>query len=492
VGRAGTVGAGTVGAETVGAETVGAEAPRIRPRRTAMARRNNAILLGVAFVVFLYALFPGRFDGDSFNMWQQSADLGLISDWQSPLMTVAMSVTREFVTGPAILFVAQLATWFFGLFVLTDALIRSGRRWTGQVISLACTVPLVSFIFVDVNKDTALAALGMVLLGVLARAALLGRRPSLLGHVGLFALCVMFLGLRKNAFIALAPLLAAFLYLVAPVLRRSPVRWIGAALVVLATLAATENWIDYKVIGAARTHEERALVMFDLAGIANFSRQDPSGGLFGPGFAERAHGCYTPKYHDTFEWGPCSDYGARLAALVQTKPGRDQLYATWLSAIAKHPVAYLKHRVSFFNVFLRVDCQGCTDQMTAGVTWERPWRLVPKERASLVGQLMQRVATPLYVGPAGRGVLWILVLAVAGLALVRGAWQAPLGRVGVLALAVVASALAYTLTLLPLGVSFALRYLHWTIMLAVIGLPLTVAALRRPGSTRAQVRAPEP
>jgi hypothetical protein len=447
--------------------------------RQAAARRNNAVLLGVVFVVLVYALFPGRFDADSYNIWLQSADLALISDWQSPLLTVVMSVTREFVAGPAILFVTQLATWFFGLFLLTDALIRSGRRWTGQLISLGCAVPLVSFIFVDVNKDTTLAALGMLLLGLLARVALLGRRPSFLGHLGLFALGVLFLGLRKNAFIALAPLLAAFVYLVAPALRRSPVRWVGASLLALAAMAATEHWIDYTVIGAARTHEERALVMFDLAGVAYFSRQDPSDGLFGPGFVDRARACYSPKFHDPFEWGPCKDYGARLAALVQTKPGRDRLYRTWFSAIAAHPVAYLKHRVSFFNVFMRVDCQQCVDAMTAGVTWERPWRLVPKERVTITGELIQRVAFPLYVGQTGRGVLWALALGVAALALIWAALAAPLGRLGVLALAVVMSALAYPAALLPLGVSFTLRYLHWTIMLAVVGLPLTVSFLHR-------------
>jgi hypothetical protein len=447
--------------------------------RIARARRGNVILIGITFAVLCYALFPGRFDADSYNMWLQSAPGIAISDWQSPVLTVAMGVTREFVAGPAILFTLQLATWLFGLYLVTDALIRSGRVWTGQLISLGCAVPLVSYIFLDVNKDTALASIGMLLVGVLSRAALLGRRPSFLGYVGLFALCVLFLDLRHNAFVALAPLLCAFLYLVTPALRRSPARWIGATLAVLLALGATESWFKYRVIGAVGIHEERTLIMFDLAGVTVFSGRNSSGGLFGPNFVARATACYSPKFHDPFEWGPCKEYGQRLAELVQTKPGRDRLYGTWLSAVAAHPIAYVRHRLAYFNVLMRINCADCEDGMTAGVQWERPWRLVPKERVTPVGVMMDRMAHRLYWGELGRGVLWMLALAAAATALAGSARSAPLRRDGVLALAVVASALIYPLALLPLGVAFPQRYLHWSIMLAFVGLPLTVSCLRR-------------
>ena len=101
-------------------------------------RRINAAFLGLSCLFLIYALFPGRFDTDSAWMYAQSADIQNFTDWHSPLLTLFMMVSRNVAEGPAPLFVAQLLSWHLGLYLLTDRLIETGRRWAGLAPPRRC------------------------------------------------------------------------------------------------------------------------------------------------------------------------------------------------------------------------------------------------------------------------------------------------------------------------------------------------------------------
>lgn len=439
------------------------------------ARLQNAALLGLAFMVLTYALFPGKFDADSAWMYAQAYDLHVVSDAHSPLLTFAMAVSRDITEGPALLFVLQLAGWIFGLWLFSDTLIAAGYPSAGMLSVLGCLTPLVSYIFLDVNKDTGMAALGTLLVGRLTRIALLGWRPTLYSYLGLGLLAVAFLGLRHNALFALAPLVLVFV-VHWPKMRRG---WRSALLVasaMLLVLTAADHWVKYHALAAQRAWGVRALVMFDLAGITSYSGQDASSGLFGANFHARAAACYTPKWHDPFEWGPCRDYGATLAQLAQTDGGRLRMYKAWADAVVGHPFSYLRHRLAYYNQLMQFACRDCETPMTTGAIWSRPWEPPPRRLTSLE-VLLDAVANGFYRSPLGRGWVWMLVLIAcnATLALLlRRTRERPLPLLG---LGIGASAQLYALALFAIGIAYPSRYLHWTVMLGILTLTLTGAAM---------------
>lgn len=438
-------------------------------------RRQNGLFLLLAFAALVYILFPGHFDSDSGWMYQQSRDVHTINDANSPLLTFLMSMTREFAPGPAILFTAQLAGWMFGLWLVSDALIGAGHVWTGPLCVLALLFPLTSYIFIDVNKDTGMAALGLVLVGLLVRTALRPRRATIYGDLGLAALAVAFLGMRINAFIALAPLVLVFALNRWPALRRFWGRGLLLAAVIAGALISADHAVKYDAIGASRFWGVRQLAMFDIAGVTRYSGEDASSGLFGPDFRADAFRCYTPRWHDPFEWGACKADGARMASLSQTPAGRRAIYRAWFKAIAGHPVSYAHHRLAYFNQFMRIACTGCATPMTTGAIWPRPWEAQPT-RITSAEVVLDRLATRVETSDLARGWLWMAAL------LACGAWSAAILRrnadptLPLLALGLSASGFAYALAFLAIGVAYSSRYLHWTMMLGILAIAVTCAA----------------
>ncbi len=444
----------------------------------ALSRRLNFAFLVLLFALQIYALYPGRFDADANFMYLQSADLAGVTDHHSVLMTAFMALGRRIAAGPAPLFLLITTTWIVGLWLVSDTVIQSGRRFAGLLISLFCALPLISFIFVEANKDTAQAALGLVLVGALARTYLLDRPPGPLAIVGLTVLSVMFLDLRHNAAIALTPLVAIFLWRVSPWVGRSWLRAGAATLGVMGLLLTASHVVKYGVFDAGRSYGVRQLVMFDLAGVTRYSGQDGAFGLLGPKFRERALECYDPKFHDPFEWGECKEYAPMLADHASRPEGRAAMAKTWAKAVITHPAAYLRHRFAYYNQLIRANCQFCSDYMTLGLTWERPWRLAEKERISEAGRLYEKAAVSMYLSQLGRGLLWLIAIGAGTIMLlIQARRRRRLTPQAALALGLAASALLYALALLVIGVAFPLRYLHWTMMIGGIALILAAPSV---------------
>ena len=441
-------------------------------------RQLNAAFLGTLCLFLIYALFPGRFDTDSGGMYAQSAGLFRSEDWASPLLEMFMSVGRRVAEGPAPLFVLQLMSWCFGLFLLTDFLIQRGHRLSALCISIGCAAPLVSFIFIDVNKDTALAALGSPLIACAVRTSLSDRRPHPLQQAGLAMLAIAFVGMRNNAIVALAPLICAWAWIVYGPPRGSWLRGADVALGVTLALVAGNKIIEYGLLKAHRSHIERALFVFDLAGIDADANASAGAEVLGPEFPRRVRACYTPKLWDAFEWGACKEVGARSAELSRTAAGRAALHGAWIKAISQHPLAYLRHRAKSFDALNRIDCDAdCSGLMTGGVSLVRPWKPGTVDRISRAALFLERLANDQYVGVLGRGVLWLGLLTLSmGILAVR-LWRDRTDRFALLTFAIGASGLLYDITLFLIGVAYPLRYLHWTVMTAIIAAAMTFSTL---------------
>jgi hypothetical protein len=235
--------------------------------------------------------------------------------------------------------------------------------------------------------------------------------------------------------------------------------------------------VKYDLLKAEPSHLIRELYIFDIAGVSRYADRDMSAGLLGPGFLARNRACYDPRFHDPFEWGPCRDYGARFAVLATTGEGRAAMRYAWAKAIAVHPVAYLEHRITYFDRLTRTLCGTCENRMTWGVSWLRPWREGLTERVVPAGVFWERLAFALYDGPTGRGLPWMVLLAGCLVVLaVLHRRRAP-SPAALLAFGLALSGLGYALALFVIGIAYPLRYLHWTIMLAGMALPLVVSVV---------------
>ncbi len=187
------------------------EGPSLELQRPSIRRTRvqNAVFLLLAFAFLVFAMFPGRFDGDAIGQYRKA--------WRSVQRHPfghGCGVARDAVghrPGPGTDVRAPACLFVAGLFILSDSLIATGRLIAGQAVSVLALAPLLSFDFFDVQKDALLSGLLAVLIGVGARGLLRGSRATLIGLLPTACILLLALDTRQNAIFALAPAVAAVL-----------------------------------------------------------------------------------------------------------------------------------------------------------------------------------------------------------------------------------------------------------------------------------------
>ena len=436
------------------------------------ARIYNAVFLMMALAILVFAMFPGRFDGDSSGQYQQGLTF-VFDDHHSVMNAAMLGVLSGIAKGPGPMFVLQLALWIGGLLIFTDALIAFGDPAVGQAISILCLIPLLSFDFFDIQKDALFTALLAVLIGIGTRTLLHRSAMLLIGAFTAFCFLIFALDTRQNDFFALIPLW----FLVRPIYQlkaRAILASVGVGIVVFA-LAAYAIWrIDDDVLNTHRSHAIYSLFIFDLAGISARTGQDASGGLL-PDFSANVAKCYTPHEWDAFLGGACRPVGLAAQHLVADDRGRAKLELQWVKEILLHPVAYVRHRAHNFGCLIRLGCYHIPD-MSAG--WApRPWD-EPDMRVTVGARVIGAMAQHMWRGPLGSGVLWILVLltelGISAHRLRRSGFE----PIPYLALVLASAGLCYTLSFAIASVADQLRYLHPVFFLAIVGVPFALTLLR--------------
>src|SRR5262249_3564461 len=155
---------------------------------------------------------------------------------------------------------------------------------------------------------------------------------------------------------AVVPLFAYLLY------RQSfaaPWRLLVASVPIALLMVPLSTAFNHNVLKAVPTNQISQLQVFDLTGIAFYSRDL---GVFGPdNFFTHAEvqQCYSPVIADALApWGKCGffwdrlvtpyrlqgNYGFEPRQAYKTPIDDHELAKLWLTAIAEHPVAYLEHR----------------------------------------------------------------------------------------------------------------------------------------------------
>lgn len=315
-----------------------------------------AVVVGIGGFLFVaLGAFPGTFTPDSVHMVWQGEGAAPTSNWHPPVAVRLWAGITGLFGGPEAIFLIQALLYGIGVWMLTSSVRNLGSQFS---IALLLLSPPMAAIPVSVWKDSQLALLLLVLLGLQARCQSLGATRSRV-HYPTLVLSILMVALRFNAF----PLAAMGLLLALPPPKRQPLlRTFSMALVAGALLAATMHLFIGNSIVDLRLSPEDTSQAWDLAAVAVEARDAD----LIPEEVRRRPACtldeladqYNPVTSDRLIWpeDACFDltlpeeYQEQAELLEADAQFREIPLDAWLSRIAKHPFAYLSHR---FDVALR-------------------------------------------------------------------------------------------------------------------------------------------
>jgi hypothetical protein len=312
-------------------------------------------------------------------------------------------------------------------------------------------LPLATALMGEILKDCLMSGALLAACGLLAWCGVTrgwkGDWPSRLIALALIGLAA---GVRFNAFLAGVPLVVA---LMGPFAWRTPLR-LGAAALVAAAGLMTVMPVANRLIGAERSGVELSLVIFDLGGITKHSHVDafPPLGVANP--VAVSDGCYSPIKWDTYApWteNVCPIGFDNVRAYFAKAGGSPWIYLA--RAALAHPVAYIEHRLSHWNINSRLLVRGEIDRAVPEGTVDNDWGF-------------KTVPNPLLKASAKTPLGWPCVWMALAIGLLLASPALP-SRGIIVPLAL--SGLLYGLGYGPLSVSSELRYYLWTYVAVALG-----------------------
>ncbi len=321
-----------------------------RPETTALA----ACLL---FALNLHIWYPGKLNPDSQWQYWQAYDHDY-SDWHPPIMARLWSGLRLVGDGPAPMFAFQIACYWLGFLLMAFTLSRTGHRYLAWAVLAVGVLP--SFVTMNVNilKDVGMAA--TLLAGFGLAFTYRGRNLPVPLPVACVALLLLLYGMlvRANGVFAF-PALAA--YLLWPQGFQRPRAMILGCLGAAILLVPASAFINHAILKATPTGQIRVLQVFDLGGIAHFSRDLAVFGEHPAVTLVEVDNCYNPMGVEAMDGYRCT-FWQRLAIspdykITDRTTGDDLVFAApnpqlrrlWIHAILAHPAAYAWHRIQHFN-----------------------------------------------------------------------------------------------------------------------------------------------
>lgn len=368
-------------------------------RRTPIASGVSATC-ALLFAASLIAFWPGILEYDTVNQFEQVMT-GQYDDWHPPVMARLWSLFEGAgLHGSWPMLVLQLVLFWGGLAGFGVALARRGRPALAWCVPLVGLLPVIADWMAVVMKDTQFLAAMVAATGVVAWFRLaeqpMPRWASVLTGL-LLGYAVL---LRANSMFAVVPL--AWGWQGWAGLRNSLAR----LLLVLGTCAVVivvSGWLNHRVMQASRSGVEMTLPKFDLAGIGTFARLPSLPGVV-PSAWQRAvrQGCYTPFFWDPFGEDPgCQEIGDALEA-----QGSAAVYREWLAMIARHPVAYARHRLAHLNATLRFAVPAHEDSDRAPET-TYPNRFHVGAAGGAIATSMAAVTDATGSTPLGSPLIWL-------------------------------------------------------------------------------------
>lgn len=423
------------------------------PLRWRGASLSIPILIAIAAAgaaLVLVAYWPGIMIDDARWQYQQVVD-NAYEDWHPPLMAWIWRHLTVIAKGPAPMLALQVLLYWAGFGLIATSASKRGHKGLALALALVGFLPASLALSGTVTKDALmdgvlLAASGMILWRPLVQASAARMGLSL----GAIALLFLAAALRFNAFFACVPLALAALP------RRftsTKPRLFSSAILAAAAFAVTGPAIS-ALLQAEKTDVELSLIIFDLGGITEHSGVSQFPDLHVPNPVAVNHGCYDP-----YGWDSYSDWAKKTCPL-----GFDPLQALvdggdfdartwWVRSIASHPIAYLQHRFTHFNLSSWFLVSDGPDFTAWSQSVPNPWGFRVRENGLLT--LITRLADDAATIPIGWPIFWI---SIALAALVAGLMVPTFSE----PIAIAASAFFYGAGYLVVGVATGIRYYIWT------------------------------
>jgi hypothetical protein len=440
--------------------------PITRLRSSAGAKLLAIALAAAGFWLTVLALYPGYMTNDATFVYGFMKEWRF-GDWQSPLMSMLWGLIDPIAPGPGSMFLLTASLYWTGFALVGLAAARRSAA-IGIATPLLGLVPPAFMMLGMIWRDILFGTCWLLAAGAVYLAADADRGVRWM----VFALALGLVGfgilLRPTAIIA-APLLAV--YLASP----AHYNWKRAAFVFIPGIVvgyALIHLVYYVILDVKRENPLHSLLVFDLGGITYFTgkNQFPVSWSADEAALLTTSACYDPEHWDSY-WTtpPCDFVMHRLEAPGDVIFGSPRLAQAWFRAVTAHPIAYLRHRATFFWRFLagsnltlelhRLDEPGKTP-----LAQNRYFRSVVAVHDALKPTLLFRAG------------FWLLAAA----AIAALAWPRRETISGAFAVGVTASAVFYVLTFLPLGVAADFRYAYWCVLASLVGIiGLATAACRR-------------
>jgi len=418
---------------------------------------------GLAVTILVF--YPGYLTRDA-TFVRNYVETWHLGDWQSPLMTIVWWLIDPISPGTGSMFLLISALYWLGFAIAALAVARRSGGLAIAVVLLALAPPAFMFlamIWRDILFGTAWLLAAAIIYFVTDCS------PPLRWTVRGVALVLVGFGvlLRPNAIVA-APLLIAY--------AAWPARfaWKRVALLFIPALLAGYGLVQVVYYGILNVHRENplhSLIVFDLGAITYFTQENQfpvSWSADGYEDALLITQCYDPARWDSY-WtrSPCQFVMVRLESKDDIVFGTPRLARSWLRAVAAHPLAYLRHRLSFLWAFL------------AG---ENP--TLELERMHLVDRVPLARNQYFLAIVAVHDVLKSTVLFRAGtwlafaIAVGALAWRGRTTPSGAFATSVAASGIVYILSFGVFGVAADFRYAYWCVLASLAGLIPAMLARR--------------
>jgi hypothetical protein len=290
--------------------------------------------------------YPGRIQSDTLSQLTEAQNLEKLSDWHSPVVTWLFSLFTPALGQPASALLVQALLVFFYPAITLRPQDHRGLGVTDVALGVAWAVLVAALIGItgEILKDVVMVG------AILCLLALLDLRPAdkVVQLWFALALLVLIVTIRRTNFLMLG-IAGGVCALFALGAGRKFVFSLLLILILSAAAFYLPNFINRKVLGARDAKQETGLIIFDIAGISSDIKQNLFSQL--PGWSgeqvQRPWECYTPKGADPFTiYGDCKQYLEGFAAAMQRADAPSPVQ-WWLHNVLRHPISYLKHRVSY-------------------------------------------------------------------------------------------------------------------------------------------------
>ncbi len=422
-----------------------------------------AAALGIALMWWL--AWPGYFTFDSATQLAQARSIIPLDDANPPIMALAWRGLEHLWTYPGVMFAVITLGYWFALAALVWRLFeRTPWRWL--VFALIALWPPAFVTMCHVWKDCAMAA---ALLAACACIVNWRRGRARAWFVGALMWLAVASCLRYNAIFAAAPLT---LWLCWSRIAQSTWRARMAGCMFAAVLSAAllvAPSLFARSVGATPRHAWTTVALWDLAGV---SIRDHT--MLIPA---RLFNRPTTVADLARDFSPLTNVNTFLPGNIKlsyyqdySKDDLDALWSAWTGAIVHHTPAWLAHRIAFS----RWQFFGYEQDTPHGLAFS-PNRYdqnfiklsLPDvdQHAPWLRAMEWLRTTPLFAG------IWYIVIAIIAATI---AWRRRSVRNPLPVLALTASALGNALPLAIISGSCDFRYLIWTVLAALMALPLAL------------------